>query len=62
MIILVKIMERNLSLCHNWNEKYFGETRRSLEQRVKEQKRDVYNGIGIQLGWLINVRILIKEE
>ena len=55
-------MERNLSLCHNWNEKYFGETRRSLEQRVKEQKRDVYNGIGIQLGWLINVRILIKEE
>ena len=31
-------------LCHNCNEKYFGETGRSLEQRIKEHKRDVHNG------------------
>ena len=30
--------------CHNCNEKYFGETGRSLEQRIKEHKSDVHNG------------------
>ena len=35
--------------CHNCNEKYFGETRIPLEQRIKEPKRDVFNGSAIFL-------------
>ena len=30
--------------CNNCNEKYYGETGRTLEQRIKEHKRDVRNG------------------
>ena len=30
--------------CHNFNEKYFGETGRSLEQRIDYHRRDVHNG------------------
>ena len=30
--------------CHNCNEKYFKEIGRSLEQRIKEHKRDVHYG------------------
>ena len=34
----------NIWDCNNCNEKYFRETGRTLEQRIKEHKRDVRNG------------------